>query len=235
MSNKIESDASYVKPLQGFSELADTYDARLASNPTLLLETTATLSALPDVSGKSVVDVGCGTGRYALQLLRMGAQNVMGVDLSPQMLAVAQRKAQKANLPLEITQGDLLDTLSLPNGPYDIAVCAMVLAFLPDIAPAFLTLARLVKPGGHLVVSDVHPMTWFLSPYLRFSNLQGQEWRIKRYPHLTSTLIQAAQEAGFVFEHLAEPIVDRRLATQYPLLWESMDKPLALVLRFRRR
>jgi malonyl-CoA O-methyltransferase len=232
--NNLDDNAAYVSPMQGFSELADTYDVRLSSNPLLLLETTATLSALPNLEGKVAVDVGCGTGRYALQMLRMGASRVTGVDIALPMLAQAQKKAKKAGLPLTIAQGDLLDTISLPESSYDVAVCAMVLAFLPEVKAAFQTLGRLVKNGGSLIISDVHPMTGFMPPYLRFANLHGEEWRIRRHLHLISTLIGAAQEAGFAFEHLAEPVVDRRLATTYPHLWDAMDKPLSLTLRFRK-
>jgi malonyl-CoA O-methyltransferase len=234
MSTDLAHDAAYVSPLQGFTELADTYDMRLSSHPTMLLETTATLSALSDIAGKSVVDIGCGTGRYALQMLRMGAHDVMGIDLALPMLQQLQRKAKKANLSVRFTQGDLLDTLSVSEEQFDVGVCAMVLAFIPEVAPAFHTMARLIKSGGSLVVSDVHPMTGFITPYLRFANVHGEEWRIRRHLHLISTLISAAQEAGFVFEHIAEPVVDRRLATTHPHLWEVMDKPLALTLRFRR-
>jgi len=107
--------AVYLSPADGFDELAPTYDQRLAGNPLFALESRAVLSALPDLSGKRIADIGCGTGRYALQLARMGAASVVGVDLSPEMLAVATRKATRGDLGDFVTwrRGDLLERLRL--------------------------------------------------------------------------------------------------------------------------
>jgi malonyl-CoA O-methyltransferase len=229
-------DASYVAPAQGFAELAATYDARLSGNPVPLVETTATLTALPDVTGRQVLDIGCGTGRYALQLARMGAAFVTGADLCVEMLQQARRKADRGELSdlCQWVQGDLLDSLPLPEDTYHTIVCAMTLSFLAHPAPAFRTFARLLAPGGTLVLSDLHPMRVYTQRFLRFAAVNGAEWRIRRYPHPLSIYITAAQENSLTFEHLAEPVVDRRLANQHPDLWDIVEQPLAYTMRFRK-
>ena len=59
-----DDEAVYRTVLEAFAELADTYDARMAGTPTLLLESTETLSALPDLTDAAVADFGCGTGMH---------------------------------------------------------------------------------------------------------------------------------------------------------------------------
>ena len=130
----MDDDALYFSPAEGFDRLADTYDLRLSGNPVLLLETTQTLAALPNIAGKAVADIGCGTGRYATQLMRLGASKVAGVDLSPAMLEVALRKAQKAELPIEWGVGDLNGRIPIPDATLDAAVCALTLSFIERAA-----------------------------------------------------------------------------------------------------
>ena len=109
-------------------------------------------------------------------------------------------------------------------------------------------MARLLRPGAPLVISDRHPHGLFVAqasslvqgskspaPYLRFTAADGQEVRVRQYPRTVSDLWIAATEAGFIFEHIAEPLVDRRLASTYAGLRDHIGVPLALILRFRKR
>lgn len=243
----MDDDALYFSPAEGFERLADTYDLRLSGNPVLLLETTQTLAALPNVAGKAVADIGCGTGRYATQLMRLGASKVAGVDLSPAMLEVAQRKALKAELPIEWGVGDLSGRIPIPDATLDAAVCALTLSFIENLTPAFAELARILKPGGVLVVSELHPhglteeraaskaaFRKDHAPYLRFTDLQGQECRIPRTPHTLADYVNAAYAAGLSLTFAAEPLVDTRLAVTFTHLKEKIGLPLALILRFQR-
>lgn len=75
-----------------------------------------------------------------------------GVDLSEAMLAVARRAVPAARF----VRGDLRD-LPLDDGAVDLAVVALVLSHLPDPTPALAELRRVLRPGGTLVVPDLHP------------------------------------------------------------------------------
>jgi ubiquinone/menaquinone biosynthesis C-methylase UbiE len=245
-------DAAYLSPADGFRELAHTYDQRMAGNPLFLLESTETLAALPDLTGKTAADLGCGTGRYALQLARLGAERVVGVDLVPEMLAAANRKARRGELD-DVTdwrEGDLTapDGLPLADGSVDAAVCALTLSFLAEVGAAFAEMARVVRPGGVLVVSDYHPHGLCAAraesleaaggkdraPYLRFTSVGGEECRVAQTPHLAGELFAAAAAAGLRLDSLAEPLVDARLANTYAGLRGRVGTPLALVMRFTR-
>lgn len=244
-----DTDALFLSPENAFAEMADTYDARLAGNPLLLLESSAVLAMLPDLTrANRVADLACGTGRYALQLARLGPQEMVGVDICPQMLAVARRKARHAELPITWQTGDLVGALPLPDGSVDAAVCALAFSFLPELASLFAEIARTLAPSGVLVVSDYHPhglcaaratsqatLTRDRAPYLRFTSAGGQECRIAQTPHTLADYFAASQAAGLTLEQIAEPAVDHRLASTYGQgLRDKIGIPLALVMRFRK-
>lgn len=243
-----DTDALFLSPADAFAEIADTYDARLAGNPVLVGESSAVLAMLPDLTrANRVADLACGTGRYALQLARLGPEEVIGIDLCPQMLAVARRKAQRAELPVTWKTGDLC-SIPLPDNSIDTAVCALTLSFIPDLVPVFAEIARVLAQGGILVVSDYHPhglsaaraasQATFAkdrAPYFRFTSAGGQECRIAQIPHTVTDFFNAAQAAGLTLERIAEPVVDHRLASTYgPGLRDKIGIPLALVMRFRK-
>jgi ubiquinone/menaquinone biosynthesis C-methylase UbiE len=240
----------YLSPADGFNELAPTYDQRLAGNPLFALESTALLTIVPDLVGKSVADIGCGTGRLALQLARMGADRVIGVDLSAEMLAVAARKATRGELE-EVTswkRGDILERLPLADASVDVVVCALTLSFLPNAASALREMARILAPGGAIILSDYHPhgLTQARAealtrdgnkekaPYLRFTSAGGDDCRIAQYVHTVSDLFRAGRDAGLSLCQLAEPVPDRQVSNSYAGLRNSGGVPLAIVVRFDR-
>jgi ubiquinone/menaquinone biosynthesis C-methylase UbiE len=244
-----DAHALFLSPADAYAELADTYDARLSGNPVLLLESGAVLAMLPDLAhAHRVADLACGTGRYALQMARLGPQEVIGVDISPEMLAVAGRKARRAELLITWKTGDLSGGLPLPDSSLDTAVCALALSFLTDLQTVFAEIARTLAPNGTLVVSDYHPYGLCAAraasqasfardraPYLRFTSASGQECRIAQTPHTVSDYFMAAQAAGLVLEQIAEPATDHRLASTYGHgLRDRIGIPLALVMRFRK-
>jgi SAM-dependent methyltransferase len=99
------------------------------------------------------MDAACGTGRYTEYLSAQG-HRVIGVDSSPEMLAHARARVPKAQFLL----GDLHE-LPLPDDRVDIVVCALALSHLRDLRPAVAEFARVLRPGGHLVISDIHQET----------------------------------------------------------------------------
>lgn len=106
---------------------------------------------LPLLDGLPVgvaVDAACGTGRLSSHLAHRGHE-VHGFDTSPAMVALARAKVVGA----AFAEADLR-ALPMADGSADLVVCALALTHLPDLAEAFVELTRVLRPGGHLVVSD---------------------------------------------------------------------------------
>jgi malonyl-CoA O-methyltransferase len=248
MMTRADTDAHYLSPAGGFTELADTYDARFADDPLFVLENAAVLAALPDLRGaRRVLDVGCGTGRYALHLSRLSEAEVVGIDLAPDMLSTAARKARRANIPVHWLAGDLTTgQIPVEDGSADAAICALTLSFLPDAQPALAAIARALAPGGSLVISDYHPYGMIAAqcasrarfardraPYVRFTSADGQECRIAQTIHTVADLFHAATATGLVLDAMAEPLVEQAFASgRGPALRDRIGAPLTLVMRF---
>ena len=108
--------------------------------------------ALPEIRGPRVLEVSFGTGwlltRYA------GRFRVDGVDLNEAMVSLARRNLARAGLEADLRQGDV-EALPYPEATFDTVVSTMAFTGYPDGAKAAAELARVVKPGGRLVVIDV--------------------------------------------------------------------------------
>ncbi len=116
----------------------------------------AITSALLDAPIRSLLDLGTGTGRM-LELLGAHIERGLGFDLSVDMLAFARARLDRAGLRhCSVRQGDIYD-LALPNDAFDAVVIHQVLHFLDDGARAILEAARVLRPGGRLLVVDFAP------------------------------------------------------------------------------
>lgn len=102
-----------------------------------------------------LVDLGTGAGRM-LTLLGPKAQRATGLDLSQHMLNIARSRAAQAGLACELRHGDIFAT-GLPDGAGDLVVVHQVLHYLSDPAAAVREAARLVAPGGRLLIVDFAP------------------------------------------------------------------------------
>jgi SAM-dependent methyltransferase len=122
-------------------------------------EATATLRAWERTQlglrpGNRLLDLGCGPGDAALALAADVAPGgeVVGVDRSAAMVAVAQERAGEAD-GIRFVTGDAL-ALDEPDGSFDAVRCERTLQWVPDPAAAVAELARVLRPGGRLVVID---------------------------------------------------------------------------------
>jgi SAM-dependent methyltransferase len=98
---------------------------------------------------ESIVDVGCGTAHY-LSLLAPSFARAAGIDLSDGMLSVAKTKHPS----LKLAKASA-DRLPFEDGSFDAIVCCRVLTHVEDIRPAFREFARVLKPGGVAVVTNI--------------------------------------------------------------------------------
>ena len=144
---------------EAYKKLADEYAKRVGTKPhNAYLEMPATLALMPDVSGKRVLDAGCGTGRYTRWLLDQGAE-VVGFDGSPHMLEHARKKAGEADLRLH----DLREPLGfLEDDSVDLVVATLIIDYVEDWGPVLGEFRRVLRDEGALVMSMQHPTLDFI-------------------------------------------------------------------------
>ena len=138
-----------------YDQLAENYSALIDQKPhNAYYDRPNTLSLLPEINGKKVLDAGCGPGRYAEILMERGAE-VTGLDFSPEMI----RKAEERNK----GNGDFyVHDLSKPftmckDAEYHIVLSALVLHSLESWDVSVKEFYRVLKPGGLVIVSIEHP------------------------------------------------------------------------------
>src|SRR5690606_9017335 len=136
-------------PRDGYAAWAPGYDD--PDNIVIALEEPAVWARLEDVAPGRALDAACGTGRHARRLVDLG-HDVVGVDLTPEMLERARERVPEATF----AEGDL-HALPAPDAAFDLVVCGLALAHLPDLRAAVAELARVLRPGGRLVASVLHP------------------------------------------------------------------------------
>ena len=153
------------------------------------------LAALPV---GTVLDAACGTGRHAAYLASLG-HVIIGVDASPEMLAVAAKKLPEA----ELNRADLHE-LPLPDASVDAVVCGLALSYVPDLVPVFAEFARVLRPGGHLVISDAHYLLSYVRPTLVRDTGDGAAI-LAEYHRPLSDYLTAALPLGFQVRQCTEP------------------------------
>jgi ArsR family transcriptional regulator len=139
-----------------FAENAERWDEMRGLHTAEAAVEAAVLEAAGPGPFQRLVDLGSGTGRM-LTLLGPRARAAIGLDLSRQMLNIARAQVATAGLrACELRHGDILKT-GLPDGCADLVTVHQVLHYLADPAAAAAEAARLVSPGGRLLIVDFAP------------------------------------------------------------------------------
>jgi ubiquinone/menaquinone biosynthesis C-methylase UbiE len=134
-----------------------------------LRQRTADLAQLQ--SGETVLDVGCGTGTLAMEVARrVGREGrVAGVDPGTQQIARARAKAARRHLPIEFQVG-VIEQLAFPDQTFDVIFSTLMMHHLPTSLKrqGLAEIARVLKPGGRLVIADFAHKKERAGPAARF-------------------------------------------------------------------
>jgi SAM-dependent methyltransferase len=181
---------------EGYAIWAATYDSGF--NPLIDLDNSVLSPILTGYAPGDALDAACGTGRWADFLSRRG-HVVQGIDESLAMLEIARAKVPAARFDL----GDLR-SLPLPNQSVDLVVCSLALSHLPDLDEAVSEFARLLRPGGHALLSDIHHLSVPLGGAVEVRTPSGRALRLPASRFLPTDYVNAALRAGFAIESCAE-------------------------------
>jgi SAM-dependent methyltransferase len=200
----------------------------------------AVLDLCGDVQGLSVLDVGCGPGLYAQELVARGAHEVTGVDASPTMVELArERVPERATFRTHDLESPL-DWLAPES--FDLAVMALVIHHVDNRVGVLREIHRVLRPDGKLVVSTHHPTgdwliqggSYFDVSLIRETWSRGWNVRFWRLP-LTRTASEFS-DAGFVIERLVEPLPTPEMADHYADDYEKLlREPGFIAFRLAKR
>jgi malonyl-CoA O-methyltransferase len=189
------------RPLQSLSSLdafarwAATYPPH-AHNALMQTEESAMLSLLPDLAGRVVLDLACGTGRYGLVAQQRGAKTVIGLDNSAAML--------RANS-LKHTALSTSEAIPLARESVDVVLCGLALGHLPQLERTMLEISRVLKSDGFALISDFHPFIFLKGQRRTFTAPDGKTYAVEHYAHLYTDYHRAAGQAGLHIQQVIEP------------------------------
>lgn len=182
--------------------------------------TEAAAGMLGDVTGRRVLEVGCGAASCTRWLARRKAA-VVGLDLSAGMLRQARAGEQRSGVPAPLVQADA-EALPFRTASFDIACSAFgAVPFVGDSALLVREVARILRPGGRWVFAITHPMRWIFpddpgdagliathsyfdrTPYVEF-DAAGAATYVEHHRTLGDR-IRELVAAGFVLRDLVEP------------------------------
>lgn len=174
----------------------------------------AMLRLAGEVSGRRVLDAGCGSGPLSLALQERGA-HVTGIDGSQAMIDIARRRLGD-EAPLHV--GDLAEPLPFTDDSFDDVVASLVLHYLEDWDAPLAEFARVLRPRGRLLVSVNHPTVRFFNEpsedyfatyrYTETFEFSGEQVEVAFWHRPLRAMSEAFARAGFTMRLVDEPAPD---------------------------
>lgn len=218
------------------------------------IETPILFAMLPELHGKTVLDIGCGMGQHAKRFSEMGAESVLGIDISEKMLEYAKKFNGAHNISYQRMAMEDIETI---GRRFDLVTSSLVFDYAEDFAGLMRKIHKLMKEDAGFVFSMSHPVAtaWdgVYDRYTRtetgerlYANLRNYcveglrkvDWVVKGYEcyHRTvSSLINGLIQAGFVIEECQEARISEEMRKQYPALFGgTVHRPEFIFFRCRK-
>ena len=201
----------------GYSMWAPRYDG---PNPAIETEEPVFTELVAALHPGVALDAACGTGRHAAMLSSMG-WDVVGVDATAAMLERARTKVPDATF-----HAGRLQALPVDDTSVDLVVCGLALSHVEDLAPVYAEFARVLRPGGRVITTDMHPtitstggMAAFPVTDERPDVAAGDPMTINYVPNLVHNVneyVAAIVGAGLSIVGCHEPLVGEAIVASFP-------------------
>lgn len=232
-------------------EFFESYHQLRASKITYndFVEQPALKSLLPDLSGKRVLDLGCGYGEMAHYCISHHADHVTGVDISEKMLALAEKHSNITFI------HSAMEDLQFEQGEFDLIISSLAFHYVKDLDELMGRIASWLKPEGQLIFSTEHPVVlaskaqakwitneqgenlyWTLDNY-KEEGERSQFWKVDgviKYHRTLSTLINVQIAHGLCIEQVLEPESIPEGIEKKPKLVSEVRRPSFILFRARK-
>lgn len=237
------------KFFNGYKSLRET-----DNNYNILLEQPAMKKLLPDLTDKTVLDIGCGFGINCMDFINAGAEFVTGVDISQNMLAAAKEQNRHKNI--EYINMDMKEILSLGK-KYDFVYSSLAFHYEENFERLSNDIYTLLNDGGILLFSQEHPICtasqgvhqnkllkliannqreYILQNY-SFRGLRKDNWFVKnveKYHRTFADIVNALCRAGFKIEEIHEPLPDNEAIRKRAGLKKEFIRPSFLIVKAKK-
>jgi malonyl-CoA O-methyltransferase len=164
-----------------------------------------------DVDGRDVVELGCGTGKNTVWLAAR-ARTVTALDFSAGMLARARERlaaAPDGRAATRLVEHDVREPWPVPDASADVVIGNLVLEHVAALAPVYAEAARALRPGGRLLLCELHPERQRRGGQAHFTDAgTGDTVHVPAHRHTVSEYVNDGLAAGLALRHLGEWLED---------------------------
>jgi ubiquinone/menaquinone biosynthesis C-methylase UbiE len=199
------------EPSEAYDLWAPGYDNQ-SGNLVLDLDEEIFSSFLADfeIENKSVVDVGCGTGRHWKAIMEKSPAKLIGYDVSAGMLNELKKKFPQAET--HLLNNDLLTGLA--NSSHDLIISTLTIAHIENIDDAFREWDRVLKPGADIIITDYHPEILAKGGKRTFQH-DNKTMIVQNFIHSLEMLRVIAKQLQWTELRFAERKIDESMRSYY--------------------
>lgn len=205
-----------------------------------------------DLKGKSVLDIGCGTGNFSKYCVDQGASNVIAVDISNKMIEKARSNNNNERIDFVCMP---IEDVDFPNESFDLIISSLALHYIEDYAGLVKKITFLLKKDGEFIFSTEHPIVtarkqmdnwekndegdklhWALDHYQE-EGKRRQHWYVDgviKYHRTISTLINTLILSGLVIEKIIEPQSTSDGLEKIPKLISEKRRPSFIIIKSKK-
>ncbi len=194
----------------------------------------------PDLTGKDVLDLGCGYGWHCKYAADHGARSALGIDQSELMIAEAMKRNAADSITYRVCS---LQDYDYPAASYDLVISNLVLHYVEDLDSIYRPVHETLRPGGVFMMNIEHPTftagvnqqfaadgTWpvdnYYFPGMRQTNFLGHT--IIKYHHTLTQILGGLLSAGFRIEVVEEAMPPKEWRVVMP---DEMRRPMMLLVK----